>query len=172
MHVSNDINSKLLPCNGNLREATCEWLKSKRWSFPLALTMTLKQSFAVKTTVGIRYKKLTRQDCEYAAGRFIKKLNREVFGSAAEKYGKTLSYLPVLEGERSRKNLHLHFAIGDLPSHVNYMQIQPMIINAMRRVPMIDVQHFESLADQGWIDYITKEITPTNTDAILWHLTW
>ena len=171
VHTANWYNSKSQRPKVDLRQVTRDWLKSVRWHFPIAVTVTLRQTYPIHTPVATRHIKLTRQDAEHAAQRFIMKLNREVFGvRAAEKYGKKLSYLPVLEGANGHKNMHLHFAIGGLPNHVNYLQMKSLIINAIQKVPLFDEQHFETLADRDWITYITKEITSMDTDAVLWHL--
>jgi hypothetical protein len=105
------------------------------------------------------------------AERFIQKLNRQVFGRyAAEKGGKSLRFIPVVEGERSNKNLHLHFAIGGLPSHIRFNQFDGLVREAKQQVPQIDREHKVDVADSGWIQYITKEVGSKDTDAVLWHL--
>jgi hypothetical protein len=85
------------------KAATRTWLSGMSKDFPLALTLTLKQTIVETTDRGTYKRKLTRIDCERIAKRFTQKLNREVFGKyAAEKGGKSLKYLPVVEGERSK----------------------------------------------------------------------
>jgi hypothetical protein len=112
------------------KAATRTWLSGMSKDFPLALTLTLKQTIVETTDRGTYKRKLTRIDCERIAKRFTQKLNREVFGKyAAEKGGKSLKYLPVVEGERSNKNLPLHFAIGGLPSHVKFNQFNELVIH-------------------------------------------
>ena len=96
------------------KEAVRAWLGGMSKEFPLSLTLTLKQTIVEKNDRGTYRRALTRDDCEHVAKRFTQKLNRQVFGKyAAEKCGKSLKYLPIVEGERSNKHLHLHFAIGD-----------------------------------------------------------
>jgi hypothetical protein len=98
-------------------------------------------------------------------------LNREVFGKrGADKFGHSLKYLPVVEGERSNKNLHLHFAIGGLPSYVKFNQFDRLVTNAKLNVENIDTEHKVKLADSGWIEYITKEVGTKDTDNVLWTL--
>jgi hypothetical protein len=139
--------------------------------FPLALTLTLKQTITYKTPTGVVKRSLKRADCERIAKRFQQKLNRVVFGkTAAEKYGMTLKYLPVLEGERSDKRLHLHYAIGDLPAFVKFNQFDALVRLAKQQVPDIDQEHKVDIADSGWLEYVTKEIGPRDTDAVLWTL--
>jgi hypothetical protein len=154
------------------KAATRTWLGSMSKDFPLALTLTLKQTIVETTDRGTYKRKLTRIDCERIAKRFTQKLNREVFGKrGADKFGLSLKYLPVVEGERSNKNLHLHFAIGGLPSHVKFNQFDKLVINAKLNVEHIDAEHVVDIADSGWIEYITKEVGSKDTDNVLWTLT-
>jgi hypothetical protein len=154
------------------KAATRTWLRGMSKDFPLALTLTLKQTIVETTERGTYKRKLTRIDCERIAKRFTQKLNREVFGKrGAEKFGHSLKYLPVVEGERSNKNLHLHFAIGGLPSHVKLNQFDAFVINAKLNVENIDAEHKVDIADSGWFEYITKEVGTKDTDNVLWTLT-
>jgi hypothetical protein len=153
------------------KAAVRAWLGGMSKEFPLSLTLTLKQTIVEKNDRGTYKRKLTRNDCERIARRFTQKLNREVFGKyAAEKGGKSLKYLPVVEGERSNKHLHLHFAVGGLPSHVRFNQFDTLVTNAKLHVEHIDVQHKVDITDSGWIEYITKEVGTKDSDNVLWTL--
>jgi hypothetical protein len=153
------------------KAAVRAWLGGMSREFPLSLTLTLKQTIVEKSDRGTYKRKLTRDDCERIARRFTQKLNREVFGKyAAEKGGKSLKYLPVVEGERSNKHLHLHFAVGGLPSHVRFNQFDTLVTNAKLNVEQIDIQHEVDIADSGWIEYITKEVGTKDSDNVLWTL--
>lgn len=153
------------------KAAVRAWLGGMCKEFPLSLTLTLKQIIVEKNDRGTYKRKLTRDDCERIARRFTQKLNREVFGKyAAEKGGKSLKYLPVVEGERSNKHLHLHFAVGGLPNHVRFNQFDTLVTNAKLHVEHIDVQHEVDITDSGWIEYITKEVGTKDSDNVLWTL--
>ena len=153
------------------REAVRCWLGSMSAQYPLTLTLTIKQAVEERNIRGCRSRALTRQDCEQVAKRFMQKLNRQVFGRyAAEKGGKSLLFIPVLEGERSNKNLHLHFAIGGLPNHIKFNQFESLVCEAKKQVSQIDREHKVDIADSGWITYITKEVGSRDSDAVLWHL--
>ena len=93
-----------------------------------------------------------------------------MFGKAAERYGKQLKYLIVVEGERSEKNLHLHLAIGDLPSHVKFNQVANLVKQAKSHVLEIDEQYKVDITDSGWMEYISKEFGAKDTDNVLWQL--
>jgi hypothetical protein len=153
------------------KAATRAWLGSLAKDYPLALTLTLKQQIVEITPLGRRQHAITRQDAEKIAKRFIQKLNRAVFGKrAAEKHGKTLKYIVVLEGERSKKNLHLHLSIGGLPSTIRFNQFDGLVKEAKSHVEHVDKQHKTDLADSGWMEYICKELGRKDTDNVLWSL--
>ncbi len=153
------------------KAAVRAWLGGMSKEFPLSLTLTLKQTIVEKNDRGTYRRALTRADCERIARRFTQKLNRQVFGKyAAEKCGKSLKYLPVIEGERSNKHLHLHFAIGGLPSHVKFNQFDTLVTNAKLQVEHVDSEHKVDITDSGWIEYITKEVGTKDTDNVLWTL--
>ena len=151
------------------KAAVRAWLGGMSKEFPLSLTLTLKQTIVETNDRGTYRRALTRADCERIARRFTQKLNRQVFGKyAADKCGKSLKYLTIVEGERSNK--HLHFAIGGLPSHVKFNQFDTLVTNAKLQVEHVDSEHKVDITDSGWIEYITKEVGTKDTDNVLWTL--
>lgn len=153
----------------SLKQTVRQWLGKTQ--FPIALTLTLKQTITEETAFGVRKRALTRRDAEKMAERFKMKLNRELFGMrGADKQGKTLKYIFVLEGEVSKKNLHLHAAIGGFADSFDYKTLPEKVLTAKRLVKNIDTQFDLQIADCDWLDYITKEITAQNTDNVLWQL--
>lgn len=152
------------------KQATRIWLSSKSSEYPLALTLTLKQTITQNTTFGTYKRCITHSDCERIAQRFIQKLNKEIFGNSAKRHNKSLKYLVVIEGERTFKQLHLHMAIGDLPKHVRFNEFESHVKKVKLRVVEIDTQHKVDIADSGWMEYITKELGTKDTENILWNL--
>ena len=153
------------------KAATREWLSSLSRDYPLALTLTLKQKIVHQTPFGRREHTIKREDVERIARRFMQKLNRAVFGKrAADKHGRSLRYIAVLEGERSKKNLHLHFSIGALPSTIRFNQFDALVREAKSHVEHVDEQHKVDLADSGWMEYICKELGRKDTDNVLWSI--
>jgi hypothetical protein len=147
------------------------WLSSMAPDYPLALTLTLKQSVRVMTPRGLHTHALGPEDAERTAQRFIKKLNRAVYGRrAAEKHGRGLRYIVVMEGARCGKNLHLHFAVGGLPHHVPINKLDALVAAAKAQVKQIDREHRVDLADSGWMEYICKELGSKDTDNVLWNV--
>ena len=85
-------------------------------------------------------------------------------------YGKALKYLVVVEGERTGKNLHLHMAIGGLPSYVKWNEVDGLVRNTKIKVAELDEQHKVDIVDSGWMEYLTKELGMKDTDNVLWDL--
>jgi hypothetical protein len=150
--------------------ATRDWLRGIHADYPLALTLTLKQVIEVKNNNGIYYTKIDKDECRQIAKRFTQKLNQQIFGNSAKRYGKGLKYLIVVEGERSCKNLHLHMAIGEIPEHIKWSEIKELVANAKSKVAGIDKQFDVDIADSGWMEYLTKELGKADTDNVLWDL--
>ena len=151
--------------------ATRDWLRGLHQDYPVALTLTLKQVIEIKSDKGTYYKKIDKEECRQIAKRFTHKLNQQIYGSrAAKQYGKGLKYLIVIEGERSCKNLHLHMAIGEIPEHIKWNEIKGLVDNAKTKVAGIDKESEVSIADSGWMDYLTKELGRADTDNVLWDL--
>ena len=152
------------------KEAARNWLRGMHTQYPIALTLTLRQTTALKTASGVCYQSITKDDCHRIAERFKKKLNQQVFGHAAKRHGKSLTYIVVIEGERSCKRLHLHMAIGNLPAHVKFNQLNALVTEAKVHVDNVDEQHKLDITDSGWMEYITKELGHNDTDNVLWDL--
>ena len=152
------------------KQATRIWLNSLHKQYSLALTLTLKQSNLVKNANGTYIQKLDKDEIRRVARRFTQKLNQQVFGSSAKRYGKCLKYLVVVEGERTGKNLHLHMAVGNLPRYVKWNEVDGLVRNAKLRVVELDEQHKVDIVDSGWMEYITKELGMKDTDNVLWDL--
>jgi len=153
------------------KAATRLWLTEMSKDYPLALTLTLKQTITDSCLIGARKRMLNIVDCEKIAHRFQQKLNRTVFGQrAADKYGKSLKYIPVVEGQRSSKHLHLHYAIGGLPGYLQFRDFEALVTSAKIYVEHVDTEHKVDIADSGWMEYITKEVGRKDTDNVLWRL--
>lgn len=154
-----------------LKDEVENWFVSISKNYPLALTLTLKQTNKVVSTKGVAFMAVTTSECRCIAKRFIKKLNRQVFGKrAAEKYGKKLNVIPVVEGDGINKRLHLHFAIGGLPNHITQDDFERKVEIGRQLVAGLDIQYKIDSADSGWLTYIAKEVGKRDTDNILWDL--
>lgn len=154
----------------NCKQQLRTWLNSLHTQYPVALTLTIKQSNIVQNANGTYIQKLDKDEVQRIAKHFTQKLNQQVFGSSAKRYGKGLKYLAVIEGGRTGKNLHLHMAIGDLPNFVKLNQFDTLVRNAKFKVIELDEQHKVDVVDSGWMQYITKELGKKDTDNVLWDL--
>jgi hypothetical protein len=153
------------------KHCTRTFLGSLSNQYPLALTLTVKQYVEVKNANGVFYQKIDKNEISRIAKHFTHKLNKQVFGSSAKRFGKGLKYLIVVEGERTHKQLHLHMAIGDLPSYVKWNEVDTLVRNAKLSIRELDGQHKVEIAgDSGWMEYITKELGKKDTDNVLWDL--
>lgn len=152
------------------KQATRDFLRSLHTQYPIALTLTLKQSYPITNAYGTYIQQLDKDEIRRIARQFKHKLNQQIFGSSAKRYEKGLNYLIVVEGERTRKNLHLHMAIGGKPEFIKWNELDGLVRNAKQRIVEIDEQYKLDVVDSGWSEYITKELGMTDTDNVLWDL--
>ena len=155
----------------SLKEMIAVWVGHLSKDYPIALTLTLNQVVSELRPNGIVIYRIKKEDCERIARRFIKKLNRQAFGNSAERYDLSMKYLVSIEGNGVDKNFHLHMAIGSIPSHIKFNQMDRLIMDAKLRCDGINQQHKTKFAgDSGWGEYICKELSNGNTDKFLWDL--
>jgi hypothetical protein len=121
------------------------------------------------TQLGTYTRKITVNDAKNTAQHFIKQLNKEVFKNSAKRHNKTLNYIVICEGQRSNKRLHLHFAIGGIGTD-RIKEMERHINNAKKYVQNIYRQYEATIADSGWMDYITKELGNNDTENVFWDL--
>ena len=153
------------------KQATRTWLNSINKQYPIALTLTLKQNIEVKNANGMYYKRIDKDGVKRIAKHFTHKLNKQYFGCRAKKYGEGLSYLIVIEGERTHKHLHLHMALGNFPAGTKWSEVNEKVCKAKLSVDGLDEQHKVDIAgDSGWMEYLTKELGMKDTDNVLWDL--
>ena len=152
-----------------LKADTRTWLRSLHDRYSIACTLTLKQTITENTQLGTYKRQITTNDAKNTAQHFIKQLNKEVFKNSAKRHNKTLHYIVVCEGERSCKRLHLHFAIGGIGTD-RLKEMNRHIQKAITCVQNLDRQFEATIADSGWMDYITKELGNKDTDNIFWDL--
>jgi len=152
------------------KQATRTWLASLHKQYPVAITLTLKQSLLVKNANGAYYKKIDKNEIRRVATHFTHKLNKQYFGCRAKKYGEGLKYLIVVEGERTHKHLHLHMAVGGFANDIKWNEVEDKVRKAKLSVEALDEQHKVDIVDSGWMEYLTKELGMNDTDNVLWDL--
>lgn len=151
--------------------ATAGWLAAQSSHYQYAVTLTFVQHVHVSNAHGEHYRSTTREDIEKAVERFQQKLNLLVFKNEARRRGRKLRYLPVLEGLRNHKHLHVHMSIGGCPSHILPSEFVKLVKKAASLVPLCNQQSDIQIMDSGWMDYMCKEVANTHTDNVLWQLT-
>jgi hypothetical protein len=137
-----------------IRKAFRDWVDLDRWQSPTAVTLTMRQSISKETDDGCFHVRLNELSASQNFRHFMNRLNRAAFGKAAQRYGKGLAVVPILEGG-SNKRLHYH-AIIDCPATLRsdfHSEIVRHWLATEWGYYQTDCQHD---ADRGWLNYITK----------------
>ena len=99
---------------------------------------------------------------------FVTRLNRQVYGNAAQRYGKTLLILPVIEGLKRGECPHYHCAIGG-PDRLDAAEFEQMVTQSWKHVAFagqqVDVQAYR---DKGWMSYISEDAVYLNRISVDW----
>ena len=150
-----------------LHRATIDWLLEDADSYTHAVTLTLKPYCTTLTERGTFREVLTPIEAKRNFSFFLKRLNCELFGNAAKRFGRSVTVLPILEGDGSATLYHYHCALGNMPSNLSEKAITAKIASAWHQTrfgnEQIDVQ---PMRNTGWIRYIAKYIEVRNTDAV------
>lgn len=138
-----------------LRSSIRDWVDIDSWANPFSATLTLKQ--VAGTDNGFLARRVWGDELTASQNfhHFLNKLNRRLFGKAAQRYGKGVRVLPVLEGGNG-KRLHYH-AVIDCP-RPDLHDLFPIIVATIWRDTQWGYSQIEVNpgADQGWLNYITK----------------
>ena len=117
---------------------------------------------------------LTKTELESACYRFLAILNRLVYKNAYLRYNKKLDVVMAIEGERSFKDLHAHFALAK-PDEMPVKQFVLLVHEALHisndfvienavcpnrlRDDLSKRYRYKlDAVNSGWITYITKEL--------------
>ena len=99
---------------------------------------------------------------------FNNRLNRSVYGNAAQRNGKTLLMLPVMEGMQRNQNPHYHCAIA-APTRIADAELKKMVRECWDSVAFagqqIDVQPYRS---KEWLSYISKAAVYLDRTSVDW----
>ena len=144
--------------------------------FEYAVTLTLKKSITITTTNEFGYvtKKrswLSKTKLCNTTRHFTATLTRYLFGNAAKNKSTRDTARPLLlfvvEGQNSDKRVHLHVALGNVPKHKK-ADIAQTIKDAWATCDFayeqVDVKSIYYAT--GWTNYITKELSFENTEAV------
>jgi hypothetical protein len=121
------------------------------------------------------FRKMTKRELEKASFNFIHILNKLVYKNSykREKFNKRLPVVMTIEGEKSFKDLHSHFAIGK-PETMDLMEFKRLVKKAVEMSgdfhvfdPSFEFEKHNldqkyryklDLIDRDWLYYITKEL--------------
>jgi len=144
-----------------------DWLLKDAASYTYAATLTLKPYRNIITVRGQYVEHLTTIEAQRNFRLFLKRLNQNLFGNAAKRFGKSVAVLPVLEGDGKTKLIHYHCAIGNFPAHIPASAIPAVIKCAWHQTPFGNEQvDVKPIRDAGWGRYMGKEIGSRNTEAV------
>lgn len=152
-----------------IRAASLEWMHQHADQFTHAVTLTLKPYRLVAARNWDVRQVLTAIEAQTTFRHFLNRLNANTFGNAARRYGKSITAIPLLEGEATHKLLHYHCALGNFPTALCDKVINAKITNAWHQTPFgneqIDIQPMRTT---GWLNYAGKEIGFRDADVIDW----
>jgi hypothetical protein len=115
---------------------------------------------------------MTKNELTQAGYKFAEILNKLSYRKAYERHNKCLFIVMVLEGEKSQKDLHLHFA-SNKPEHLSHFEFRKVVRRAIEMSRDFCLhnpkaksdaatneryQYKADIIDSGWIGYITKEL--------------
>ena len=153
-----------------LLRATClEWMLKHADQFTHAVTLTLKPYRIVATEIGDVRQILTPIEAQTNFRHFLKRLNAEVYGNATKRFGRSVTVMPLLEGQATHKLLHYHCALGNFPVELCAKAIEAKIASAWHQTSFGNEQvDIQPMRTSGWLNYAGKEIGFRNADVIDW----
>ncbi len=164
--------------NTNNKQLITDWLaRDCIEQFKFGLTLMPKKVFAGYFRGKKKYRHLYKQELETATFRFIHLLNQRVLKSSYIRYHNKLPVVMTIEGEKSYKDLHAHFALNK-PSdwHCNkfarkvkevieysndFWVYDPNYIFDKRKFNE-KYRYKLDITNDGWLYYITKELDKHN----------
>ena len=136
------------------RQAITDWIAQNKGE--LAITLTFLPN-------------ITEARARKTLRRWWNEVDRNCYGNAVKRQAKRVKRACVLETGRSGTNYHYHIS-ASRPKDRNISlkkYIQMLELHWKRLSSAGFVNDFQSIYNNyGWADYITKEITATNTDAL------
>lgn len=147
-----------------LRKQIKKWILENNWVRPFGVTLTFKQ-FQKSDNGGVHF--LTPAAASRNVRHFLNIVDKQVYGSAAERYGKRILRLAIVEGSET-KHLHYHLLL-DCPRENLIEQYPEMISNTWISTEWGNKQINIQPCDSGWLDYMTKfRDKPNFADSFDW----
>lgn len=138
----------------SIQKSVRHWIDIDGWNHPFAVTLTLKQRIGGDGGVSCVTERLTPEIASRNLKHFLNVMNKQVYGSAAQRHGKCLPVFSVLEGGMG-KRLHYHIAI-DCPRDDLIDVFPAMVVTKWRKTLWGYDQTDVKPCDTGWLTYITK----------------
>lgn len=82
-----------------IRAACLEWMLKYADQFTHAVTLTLKPYRVIATEFGDVRQALSSIEAKTNFRHFLNRLNANVYGNAAKRFGKSITAMPLLEGQ-------------------------------------------------------------------------
>jgi hypothetical protein len=152
----------------NCRSETRQFLSTIASDYSVAMTLTLNQKWFDKCGLMRVPHYLKAEDIPYIYARFQHQLNKLIWKNRYTRFGESVKMLRAWEDGKGSKRIHLHAALGNFPNDFKLNSLPSLVEKASQQCFEIDHQHKEKICDEGWIEYITKEVGKHNTDKILW----
>lgn len=155
------------PCQDpRIQSAIRQWTCIERWTHPFAVTLTLRQS---RQVAGASSAYLTPELASRNVRHFLNLLNKEIYGSAAQRFNKRIRSLAVAEGTAT-KRLHYHLML-DCPHSHHIDHFPSMVAEAWAKTDWGYPQMIVRSCDKGWLSYMTKfRDKPDFASAFDWDL--
>lgn len=101
-----------------------------------------------------------------AFAKFRRRLDHAILGNAASRFNRELTYIPMIEGQGAKQQLHYHCVIVT-PARVSTQQLAAEAKRAWMQTGIgghqIDVQ---PMYDTGWLSYIAKEAWTVKRETV------
>ena len=167
LHEIRDHLKKRGAYNDKLRVALVDWLATEK-SQDMCMGITImpkKIKYMPRKGVELAERHVRKDELVQQAKRFVHLLNSCVYKNAYRRSGKKLDCVMTVEGERSYKDLHCHFAFSK-PHTMTAREFNELVKKALAMSDDFCMysertnapQHKVDIADGEWMRYITKEL--------------
>lgn len=157
--------------NDNLYDDLVNWLAIEKAS-ELCMGVTImpkKIKFMPRKGCELVARHVTNKELVERATRFVHLLNSCVYKNAYRRKGKKIDCVMTVEGERSCKDLHCHFAFSK-PTQMTAKQFKDAVTKALAMSSEFCMYEEKTNAPQykvditngEWMRYITKELDSKN----------
>ena len=136
------------------RQAITDWIAQTDWE--LAVTLTFRYD-------------ITEARARKTLRRWWNEVDRKFYGNAVKRPAKRVKRVCVLETGKSGTNYHYHISTNrPKDRNISLADFRKMLELRWERLSSAGfVNDLQPVYyNYGWADYITKEITATNTDAL------